>query len=251
MRVTPPEWELPREELEAAFSDKTKLILLNSPQNPCSKVYREDELQFIADLCIKHDVIALCDEVYEHLVFDGRKHTPLMTLPGMHERTVRIGSAGKTFSLTGWKIGYITACAKLMEPIKKAHQFLVFTVSPALQHGVAFGLNKDDAYFENFTAEMEAKRNYLMKGLKEVGFDVLDSQGTYFITCDFRPLGYDCDDVEFCQIMIKEAGVVAIPVSAFYQGEDGGVRNFVRFCFCKDEAKMDEAIARMKKAFAR
>ncbi|KJE37184.1 aminotransferase [Thalassospira sp. HJ] len=251
VRVTPPEWELPREELEAAFSEKTKLILLNSPQNPCSKVYREDELQFIADLCIKHDVIALCDEVYEHLVFDGRKHTPLMTFPGMHERTVRIGSAGKTFSLTGWKIGYITACAKLMEPIKKAHQFLVFTVSPALQHGVAFGLNKDDAYFENFTAEMEAKRDYLMKGLKEVGFDVLDSQGTYFITCDFRPLGYDCDDVEFCQIMIKEAGVVAIPVSAFYQGEDGGVRHFVRFCFCKDEAKMDEAIARMKKAFAR
>lgn len=251
VRVTPPNWELPRAELEAAFSDKTKLILLNSPQNPCSKVYGEDELQFIADLCIKHDVIALCDEVYEHLVFDGRKHTPLMTFPGMHERTVRIGSAGKTFSLTGWKIGYVTACEKLMEPIKKAHQFLVFTVSPALQHGVAFGLNKDDAYFENFTAEMEAKRNYLMQGLKEVGFDVLDSQGTYFITCDFRPLGYDCDDVEFCQIMIKEAGVVAIPVSAFYQGEDGGVRHFVRFCFCKDEAKMDEAIARMKKAFAK
>ncbi|MBO6579057.1 MAG: aminotransferase [Thalassospira sp.] len=251
VRVTPPHWELPREELAAAFSEKTKLILLNSPQNPCSKVYGDDELQFIADLCIKHDVIALCDEVYEHLVFDGRKHKPLMTFPGMHERTVRIGSAGKTFSLTGWKIGYITACAKLMEPIKKAHQFLVFTVAPDLQHGVAYGLNKDDAYFENFTAEMQAKRDYLMKGLKEVGFDVLDSQGTYFITCDFRPLGYDCDDVEFCQIMIKEAGVVAIPVSAFYQGEDGGVRNFVRFCFCKDEAKMAEAIARMKKAFAK
>lgn len=251
VRVTPPHWELPREELAAAFSDKTKLILLNSPQNPCSKVYEQDELQFIADLCIKHDVIALCDEVYEHLVFDGRKHTPLMTLPGMHERCVRIGSAGKTFSLTGWKIGYITACAKLMEPIKKAHQFLVFTVSPALQHGVAYGLNKEDAYFETFTAEMQAKRDYLMKGLKDVGFGVLDSQGTYFITCDFRPLGYDCDDVEFCQIMIKEAGVVAIPVSAFYQGEDGGVRHFVRFCFCKDEAKLDEAIARMKKAFAK
>jgi aspartate/methionine/tyrosine aminotransferase len=251
VRVTPPHWELPRAELAAAFSDKTKLILLNSPQNPCSKVYGEDELQFIADLCIKHDVIALCDEVYEHIVFDGRRHIPLMTLPGMHERTVRIGSAGKTFSLTGWKIGYITACAKLMEPIKKAHQFLVFTVSPALQHGVAYGLNKDDDYFETFTAEMQAKRDYLMKGLKEVGFEVLDSQGTYFITCDFRPLGYDCDDVEFCQIMIKEAGVVAIPVSAFYQGEDGGVRNFVRFCFCKDEAKMAEAISRMKKAFAK
>ncbi len=251
VRVTPPHWELPREELAAAFSDKTKLILLNSPQNPCSKVYEQDELQFIADLCIKHDVVALCDEVYEHLVFDGRKHTPLMTLPGMHERCVRIGSAGKTFSLTGWKIGYITACAKLMEPIKKAHQFLVFTVSPALQHGVAYGLNKEDAYFETFTAEMQAKRDYLMKGLQDVGFGVLDSQGTYFITCDFRPLGYDCDDVEFCQIMIKEAGVVAIPVSAFYQGEDGGVRHFVRFCFCKDEAKLDEAIARMKKAFAK
>ena len=251
VRVTPPHWDLPRDELAAAFSEKTKLILINSPQNPCSKVYGDDELQFIADLCIKHDVIALCDEVYEHLVFDGRKHKPLMTFPGMHDRTVRIGSAGKTFSLTGWKIGYVTACARLMEPIKKAHQFLVFTVPPGLQHGVAYGLNKDDAYFENFTAEMQAKRDFLMKGLKEVGFDVLDSQGTYFITCDFRPLGYDCDDVEFCQIMIKEAGVVAIPVSAFYQGEDGGVRNFVRFCFCKEEAKMADAIERMKKAFAK
>ena len=251
VRVTPPKWDLPREELAAAFSEKTKLILINSPQNPCSKVYGDEELQFIADLCIKHDVIALCDEVYEHLVFDGRTHKPLMTFPGMHDRTVRIGSAGKTFSLTGWKIGYVTACARLMEPIKKAHQFLVFTVPPGLQHGVAYGLNKDDAYFETFTAEMQAKRDFLMKGLKEVGFDVLDSQGTYFITCDFRPLGYDCDDVEFCQIMIKEAGVVAIPVSAFYQGEDGGVRNFVRFCFCKEEAKMAEAISRMKKAFAK
>ena len=251
VRVTPPSWDLPREELAAAFSEKTKLILINSPQNPCSKVYGDDELQFIADLCIKHDVIALCDEVYEHLVFDGRKHKPLMTFPGMHDRTVRIGSAGKTFSLTGWKIGYITACAKLMEPIKKAHQFLVFTVPPGLQHGVAYGLNKGDDYFEGFTAEMQAKRDFLMKGLREIGFGVLDSQGTYFITCDFRPLGYDCDDVEFCQIMIKEAGVVAIPVSAFYQGKDGGVRNFVRFCFCKEEAKMSEAIERMKKAFAR
>ncbi|RCK20029.1 aminotransferase [Thalassospira profundimaris] len=251
VRVTPPHWELPREELAAAFSEKTKLILINSPQNPCSKVYSDDELQFVADLCIKHDVIALCDEVYEHLVFDGRKHKPLMTFPGMHDRTVRIGSAGKTFSLTGWKIGYVTACAKLMEPIKKAHQFLVFTVPPGLQHGVAYGLNKDDEYFETFTAEMQAKRDFLMKGLKEVGFDVLDSQGTYFITCDFRPLGYDCDDVEFCQIMIKEAGVVAIPVSAFYQGEDGVVRHFVRFCFCKEETKMQDAIDRMKKAFAK
>ncbi|WP_417846426.1 aminotransferase [Thalassospira povalilytica] len=251
VRVTPPHWELPREELAAAFSEKTKLILINSPQNPCSKVYSDAELQFVADLCIKHDVIALCDEVYEHLVFDGRKHKPLMTFPGMHDRTVRIGSAGKTFSLTGWKIGYVTACAKLMEPIKKAHQFLVFTVPPGLQHGVAYGLNKDDEYFETFTAEMQAKRDFLMKGLKEVGFDVLDSQGTYFITCDFRPLGYDCDDVEFCQIMIKEAGVVAIPVSAFYQGEDGGVRHFVRFCFCKEETKMQDAIDRMKKAFAK
>ena len=116
---------------------------------------------------------------------------------------------------------------------------------------MAYGLNKGDDYFEGFTAEMQAKRDFLMKGLKEVGFGVLDSQGTYFITCDFRPLGYDCDDVEFCQIMIKEAGVVAIPVSAFYQGKDGGVRNFVRFCFCKQEEKMTKAIERMKKAFAK
>ncbi|OSQ46234.1 aminotransferase [Thalassospira alkalitolerans] len=250
VRVTPPHWDLPKDELAAAFSDKTKLILINSPMNPCSKVFSDDELGFIAEQCIKHDVVALCDEVYEHLVFDGRTHHPLMTFPGMRDRTVRIGSAGKTFSLTGWKIGYITACERLMEPIKKAHQFLIFTVPPALQHGVAYGLNKGDDYFEGFTADMQAKRDFLMKGLKDVGFGVLDSQGTYFITCDFRPLGYDCDDVEFCQIMIKEAGVVAIPVSAFYQTE-GAVNHFVRFCFCKREEMMTEAIERMKKAFAK
>ena len=250
VRVTPPHWDLPKDELAAAFSDKTKLILINSPMNPCSKVFSDDELGFIAEQCIKHDVVALCDEVYEHLVFDGRTHHPLMTFPGMRDRTVRIGSAGKTFSLTGWKIGYITACERLMEPIKKAHQFLIFTVPPALQHGVAYGLNKGDDYFEGFTADMQAKRDLLMKGLKDVGFGVLDSQGTYFITCDFRPLGYDCDDVEFCQIMIKEAGVVAIPVSAFYQTE-GAVNHFVRFCFCKREEMMTEAIERMKKAFAK
>ncbi|MDP2700167.1 aminotransferase [Thalassospira sp.] len=249
VRVTPPHWELPREELAAAFSDKTKLLLINSPMNPCSKVFSDDELQFIADLLIKHDAYALCDEVYEHLVFDGRKHRPLMTFPGMRDRCVRIGSAGKTFSLTGWKVGYITACPKLMEPIAKAHQFLIFTVPPGLQYGVAYGLNKDDSYFSGFTAEMQAKRDFLMKGLKEVGFDVLESQGTYFITCDFRPLGFDGDDVAFCQHMIETAGVVAIPVSAFYQ--KGDVRHFVRFCFCKREEMMIEAIARMKKAFSR
>ncbi|MFH1803987.1 MAG: aminotransferase [Pseudomonadota bacterium] len=248
VRVTPPHWELPREELAAAFSDKTKLLLINSPMNPCSKVFSDDELQFIADLLIKHDAYALCDEVYEHLVFDGRRHRPLMTFPGMRDRCVRIGSAGKTFSLTGWKVGYITACPKLMEPIAKAHQFLIFTVPPGLQHGVAYGLNKGDGYFSGFTAEMQAKRDFLMKGLKEVGFDVLESQGTYFITCDFRPLGFDGDDVAFCQHMIETAGVVAIPVSAFYQ--KGDVRHFVRFCFCKREEMMIEAIARMKKAFS-
>ncbi len=248
VRVTPPHWELPREELAAAFSDKTKLVLINSPMNPCSKVFTDDELNFLAELVTRHDAYALCDEVYEHLVFDGRKHRPLMTFPGMRDRCVRVGSAGKTFSLTGWKVGYITACPKLLEPISKAHQYLVFTTPPNLQYGVAYGLNQDDSYFNGFTAVMEKKRDFLMKGLREVGFEVLDSQGTYFITCDFRPLGFDGDDEAFCQYLIEKVGVVAIPVSAFYQ--EGDVRHFVRFCFCKREAIMEEAIERMKKVFA-
>ena len=152
VRVAPPEWELPREALAAAFSDRTKLILFNSPMNPCAKVFTPEELGFIADLLKKHDALAVCDEVYEHIKFDGRAHVPLMTFPGMRDRVARIGSAGKTFSLTGWKVGYVTAAPRLLTPIAKAHQFITFTTPPNLQKAVAYGLGKEDAYFDGLAA---------------------------------------------------------------------------------------------------
>jgi len=247
VRIEPPDWELPRDALEAAFSDKTKLIMINSPMNPSSKVFSRDELAFIAGLLEKHDAYAICDEVYEHLIFDGLPHVPLMTLPGMRERCLRIGSAGKTFSLTGWKVGYVSGPPDLIDAAAKAHQFLTFTTPPNLQKAVAQGLNKDTDYFTGLGAEMEGKRDRLAEGLKRVGFDVMDAQGTYFITTDFRPLGFNGDDVAFCKHITTEAKVAAVPVSAFYQEAD--VDHFARFCFCKRDAILDEALERLAAHF--
>ena len=247
VRVEPPHWTLPREALAEAFSERTKLILLNSPMNPAAKVFDRDELTFIADLVKKHDAYAVCDDAYEHIRFDGREHVPLMTLPGMRERCVRIGSAGKTFSVTGWKVGYVTACPALLQPISRCHQFLVFTTAPNLQAAVAYGLAKDDAYFDALSGELEAKRDRIGEGLAAVGFEVLDCQGTYFISCDFRPLGFNGDDVDFCKHITVEAGVTGVPVSAFYQ--DDPPRHFARFSFCKPDAMLDEAVARLKAHF--
>lgn len=247
VRVTPPDWRLDRGALEAAFSDKTKLILLNSPMNPAAKVFGPEELALIAELLERHDAYAVCDEVYEHILFDGRRHVPLMTLPGMAGRCLRIGSAGKSFSLTGWKVGYVTAAAELLASVAKSHQFVTFTTPPNLQKAVAFGLAKDDAYFDGLAAEMQAKRDRFAAGLKRLGFQVIDCEGTYFITADFRPLGFEGDDVAFCRHITTEAGVTAVPVSAFYQS--GDVDHFVRFCFCKKDAVLDEALERLTRLF--
>ena len=180
VRLEPPHWTLPRAALEAAFGPRTKAIVLNSPMNPIGKVFTPEELGFIAGLMQKHDTYAVCDEVYEHLVFDGVRHRPLMTLPGMRERTLRIGSAGKTFSLTGWKVGYISGPAALMSVVAKAHQNLTFTTPPNLQRAVALGLAKDDAYFAGLAADLQAKRDHLVAGLQAAGFRTLPSGGSYF-----------------------------------------------------------------------
>ncbi len=249
VRIEPPHWELPRQQLAAAFSPRTKLLLMNSPMNPCSKVFTREELQFIADLAIRHDAFVVCDEVYEHLVFDSRQHIPLMTLPGMRERCARIGSAGKTFSVTGWKIGYITAAPALLKPIAKTHQFITFTTAPNLQFASAVGLNKDDSYFTDLARDMQTKRDRLSKGLAEIGFGVLPAGGTYFVTTDFRPLGFNGTDEDFCRHITTEAGVTAVPVSAFYEGD--APRHFARFCFCKHDATLDKALDLLRKHFRR
>jgi N-succinyldiaminopimelate aminotransferase len=248
VRLAPPHWDLPREALAAAFGPKTKVILFNSPMNPCGKVFTEEELKFIAELAARHDTYAICDEVYEHLTFDGRRHIPLMTLPGMYERTLRIGSAGKTFSLTGWKIGYVTAPPALTPLVAKAHQNLTFATAPNLQRAVAHGLAKDDNYFASLSTNLQARRDQLAAGLSDVGLAVLPAQGTYFITTDFAPLGFNGDDVAFCRYLTEQAGVAAIPVSAFYEAPEAP-RHYARFAFCKRAEVLEEALTRLKAHF--
>ncbi len=244
VRVTPPHWTLEPKALAAAFTENTKAILLNNPMNPSGKVFSEDELSMIAQLCCDHDVYAICDEVYEHLLFDGRRHRPLMALPGMRERTVRIGSAGKTFSFTGWKVGYVTAAPKLLDPIAKAHQFVTFSTPPNLQKAVAYGFEKDDSYFTGLAAEMQAKRDRIIGGLERLGFGILPCEGTYFATCDVTPLGLAGSDLEICERMVVEAGVAAVPVSAFYIAE--APTSYIRFCFCKRDEVLDGALERLE-----
>ena len=243
VRVTPPSWSLDLEALAAAFTPRTKAILINNPMNPAAKVFSEDELAAIARLCVQHDVYAICDEVYEHLVFDGAVHRPLMSFPGMEDRCLRIGSAGKTFSLTGWKVGYITGAARLIDPIAKAHQYVTFTTPPNLQRGVAYGLAKGQEYYDTLAADLAAKRDRMAVALEALGFGVLPCAATYFLTCDITGLGLGETDVEVCRRMVEEAGVAAVPVSAFYGGE--APTNFIRFCFCKQDHVIDEAMCRL------
>ena len=246
VRLSPPKWELPRAELAAAFGPKTKAILLNTPMNPTGKVFTTAELAFIADLLQKHDAYAICDEVYEHLTFDGWKHIPLMTLPGLRDRCLRVGSAGKTFSLTGWKIGYISGPRALATVAAKAHQNLTFTTPPNLQRAVAVGLAKDSSYFEGLSNGLAEKRDRLGAGLARLGFGVLETRGSYFITADFAPLfphGFNGSDADFCRMLTAEAKVTAIPVSAFYETEPP--RHYARFAFCKRPEVLDAALERI------
>ena len=214
VRLEPPNWELPIETLEHAFNERTKLLLLNNPMNPTGKVFTRSELEVIAELLIRYDVYAICDEVYEHLIFDGREHIPLMGLPKMRERALRIGSAGKTFSMTGWKVGYMTADASLLDVISKAHQFLVFTTPPNLQRAVAHGLDAEESWYRALGPALEKKRDLMTRELSAIGFDVLPCGSTYFLNVDFRPLGFVGTDVEFCEHITIEAGVTMVPLSA-------------------------------------
>lgn len=232
------------QQLRAAFTPKTRAILVNTPHNPSGKVYSRAELELIAELCVEHDVLAISDEVYEHLVFDG-EHVPLASLPGMRERTVVISSAGKTFSFTGWKIGHTCAPASITRALRSAHQFITFCNGTPFQHAMAHGYRAPDSYFEQFQADYRARRDKLCEGLANVGFEVLTPAGTYFAQTDIRPLGWD-DDLEFCRMLPKKIGVAAIPTSAFYSDREAG-KHLVRWAFCKTDAVLDEALMRLKK----
>ena len=248
VRLEPPHWDLPREALAAAFTPRTKAILLNSPMNPTGRVFGPEDLAFIADLLVRHDAYAICDEVYEHLVFAPARHVPLMTLPGMADRCLRIGSAGKTFSLTGWKVGYVSALPALASVVAKAHQNLTFTTPPNLQRAVAAGLALDDAYFRGLATSLADKRARLSQGLARIGFATLASEGSYFLVAGFQQFGFAGDDAAFCRHITEHAGVAAIPMSAFYEGE--APQGFIRFAFCKKDEVLDEAVSRLARALA-
>ncbi len=247
VRLEPPSWDIPLDALEAVFNDRTKLLLLNNPMNPTGKVFTPEELSVIADLVNRYDAYVVCDEVYEHLVFDGREHLPLMRLPGMRERCVRIGSAGKTFSMTGWKVGYMTGDAALLSVISKAHQFLVFTTPPNLQRAVAHGLDNEQAWYTGLAPSLQEKRDLMTRELSRIGFDVLPCASTYFMNADFRALGFEGDDVAFCRHLTIEAGVTVVPLSALYAQE--GYQHLVRFCFCKRLPVLEGALERLAAHF--
>lgn len=239
--LKPPHWRITEEDLRAAFTPKTRAVLLNNPLNPAGSIFPREDLELLGRFLIEHDAIAICDEVWEHVIFDGRQHQPLIGLPGLRERCIKIGSAGKIFSLTGWKVGLVVAAPKIMRVLAKAHQFVTFTTPPNLQAAVAYGLMKDDDYYTGMRADLQAARDRFSKSLSEAGFTVLPSQGTYFVNVD---LGANADDAAYCQKLVAEAGVAAIPVSAFYA--ENHVRNVVRFCFAKTNATLDEAAKRLK-----
>jgi N-succinyldiaminopimelate aminotransferase len=248
VRLDPPDWRLTPQALDAAIGPSTKLVIFNNPLNPAAVVYDEDQLRALAMACIRHDVIAICDEVWEHIVFDGRRHTPLMGLPGMADRTVKIGSAGKIFSLTGWKVGWTIAPPPLAAQLAKAHQNLQFTVAPGLQLATAYGLGKDMGYFDAMRRDFARSRDRLAAGLKAAGFVTTPSQGTYFLNIDLAASGIDVDDATFCLRAAKEAGVVAIPVSALYEFDP--VTTIVRLCFAKRDETLDGGVERLAKARA-
>ena len=246
--LEPPEWELDPVVLEEAFTPRTRMVLLNSPMNPAARVLTMAELDLIRRMCIEHDVICLCDEVYEHLLFDGLEHRPIASLDGMRERTLRISSAGKIFSLTGWKVGWIEGPADLMTAVMKAHQFVTFTTAPNLQKAVAYGLGKETAYYTDLAATLQGKRDRLARGLAKAGFPVLPCQGTYFINADITPFGIAGGDEAFCRLITEEAGVTAVPVSAFMR--KGSIDNLIRFCFCKKDDILDAAADRLQRFLA-
>jgi N-succinyldiaminopimelate aminotransferase len=239
-----PDWRFDPDRVRAALGPSTRAILVNTPHNPTGKVFSAEELEFLASLCRARDLLCITDEVYEHLVYEGR-HVPMAALPGMRERTITISSFGKTFSLTGWKIGWAAAPPELTAAVRAAHQFITFSTATPLQHGAAAALAAGPEYYEALRAGYRARRDFLAEALSRIGFAVRPPAGTYFLCADFTRFGFS-DDVAFCRHLLDAAGVAAIPPSFFYDSRERA-RGYVRFAFCKREETLREAVARLER----
>jgi aspartate/methionine/tyrosine aminotransferase len=246
--LQPPEWRIDPDALKAAITPKTRAILFNNPQNPTGRLYGRDELQLIADVAVKHDLIVISDEVWEHVLLDGQGFTPLASLPGMADRTLKIGSAGKIFSLTGWKIGWIVGAPALAALVTKAHQYLTFSSAPNLQWAVAFGLAEGDSWIAPMQERFAAARDHMVEGLRAAGFSTLHAAATYFLCVDLNASGIAMEDREFAEKAVAEAGIAVVPLSVFY--ERNAPRHLVRLCFGKRQETIDAGVAAMAKAKA-
>lgn len=245
-QLEPGSWRLTRAALDAVAGARTRLIVVNNPVNPAGAMLSCEELADLAAFCVERDLIAVCDEVWEHVVYDGAHHIPLMAMPGMRDRTVKIGSAGKIFALTGWKVGWMCAAPPIAAVLARAHQFMTFSTAPNLQWAVAQGLETQDAWIAESVAGFQRSRDRLAAGLSVAGYRVLPSPATWFLSVDLSASGIALDDTAFCERLVEDAGVAAIPVSAFYA--EAPVTHLVRLCFAKADDVLDTAIERMDAA---
>jgi aspartate/methionine/tyrosine aminotransferase len=244
--LQPPEWRIEVDAMRAAIGPRTRVILLNNPHNPTGRLFDRDELDAVAAAAREHDLIVISDEVWEHILLDGQQFTSLLTIPGMAERTIKIGSAGKIFSLTGWKVGWVVAAPQLAGLVSRAHQFLTFSTAPNLQAAVAFGLNEGDDWLQPMRERFARARDRMTDGLEAAGYDVLRSASTYFLCVDLRASGIALDDVAFAAAAVEQAGVAVVPISAF--AEDEPSRHLVRLCFGKKDETIDAGVAAMARA---
>ncbi len=244
--LKPPEWRIDREAIDAMISAKTRVIMVNNPHNPTGRLFDAGELAIVAAVARQHDLTVISDEVWEHILLDGQRFTPLATLPGMAERTIKIGSAGKIFSLTGWKVGWMVARPEMASVAARAHQFLTFATAPNLQAAVAFGLEEGDAWIEPMRARFSRARDRMADGLRASGFAVLDSASTYFQCVDLKASGVVLDDEDFAAAAVEQAGVAVVPLSAF--AETDPPHHMVRLCFAKRDETIDAGVAAMARA---
>ncbi|MDU4960488.1 MAG: aminotransferase class I/II-fold pyridoxal phosphate-dependent enzyme [Sporomusaceae bacterium] len=244
--LKPPLFQMDAAELTDAFSDRTRAIIINTPHNPTGKVFSAQELRLIADLCVKHDVLAITDEIYEHILYDGREHIPLWTLPGMADRTIMINGVSKTYSVTGWRIGYVVASAAITQSVRKVHDFLTVGAAAPLQVASAAALRLPPEYYQELGEFYRVRRDFLLQALETAGFACVKPEGAYYIMADIRPLGGE-NDVEFALRLIKEYGVASVPASSFFSPDNGDGSHYIRFCFCKQLATLEKAAVRLQR----